>query len=172
LFETFPEIFNKIGAQPTDQSPIEFVRRLASQGRLDGAVTFCAYLLARRDAVWWACGCARALLGHVPQDRGDGLLAAEAWVCEPSNARRQAALEIGTGGDSGNPFTWLALAAGWSGGLLSAHPKAPRPMPPYFTARAIRIAVLISAHALRNDERAALLRECIANAITLAEEGL
>jgi hypothetical protein len=26
-------------------------------------VAFCAYLLPRREAVWWACGCTRSFLG-------------------------------------------------------------------------------------------------------------
>ena len=39
LFETFPELRSKIG-EPTDQCPIGFLTALASQGRLDEAVTF------------------------------------------------------------------------------------------------------------------------------------
>jgi hypothetical protein len=38
---------------------------------------------------------------------------------------------------SSSPLTWLALAAGWSGGPLSAHPKALPPVPPYLTARPV-----------------------------------
>jgi hypothetical protein len=172
LFETFPDLFKKIGGESTDQCPIGFLRRLVSQGKLDAAVAFCAYLLPRREAVWWACGCVRALLGDISQDETHGLLAAEAWVCDPNDERRRAALAIGSDGTSGDPITWLALAAGWSGGLLSAHPKAPRPMPPYLTAHAVRVAVLISAYRLNKDQRAARLRGCIAEAIKLAETGL
>jgi hypothetical protein len=172
MFETFPDLRKKIGAEPTDQCPIGFLTLLVSQGRLDEAVTFCAYLLPRREAVWWACGCARALLGDIARDEAHGLLAAEAWVCDPNDELRRAALAIGNDGESGNPLTWVALAAGWSGGLLSAHPKAPRPMPPYMTARAIRVAVLIAAHRLNKGQRAARLKACIAEGISLAQEGL
>ena len=172
LCEAFPDLLKKIGAEPTDQCPIGFLKALVPQRKLDAAVSFCTYLLPRREAVWWACSCARALLGDIPQDEAHGLLAAEAWVADPNDERRRIALAIGRDGTSGNPLTWLALAAGWSGGLLSAHPKVPRPMPTYLTAHAARVAVLISAYRLNKDQRAARLKACIAEAIELAEEGL
>ncbi len=172
LFESFPEVTKKVSAAPTDQFPIEFLKGLTSQGKLDGAVAFCAYLLPRREAVWWACGCARALLGDIPQNKAGCLLAAETWVYEPDDERRQAALEIGTKGDSNDPLTWLALGAGWSGGMLFAHPTKPIPMPQYMTARAARIAITISALRITKDERPARLQACIADGIKLAEAGL
>ncbi len=172
LFETFPEVAKRINAAPTDQFPIEFLKGLASQGKLDEAVTFCAYLLPRREAVWWACGCARALLGEIPQGQGTSLLAAEAWVCDPDDDHRTTALEIGTKGDSNNPLTWLALAAGWSSGSLVANPAVRAPVPPYMTARTARIAILLSAAKIGGVEREARLRSCIAEGIKLAETGL
>src|SRR5580704_1067728 len=94
LFEAFPEVHKKVKVAPTDQFPIEFLKGLTALGKLDDAVAFCAYLLPRREAVWWACGCARALLGDIPQNEAAGLLGAEAWVYEPDDEHRQAALEI------------------------------------------------------------------------------
>jgi hypothetical protein len=170
LFDTFPETYKKIGAKPTDQFPIDFLKGLVSQGRLDDAVTFCAYLLPRREAVWWACGCVRAHQGDIPQDRAAGLLAAEAWVYEPDEDRRVAALGIGTKGDSNDPMTWLALGAGWSAG--SMHQGAAAPVPPYMTARCTRIAVVLSTRFLKKDERPARLQACIAEGIKLAETGV
>jgi hypothetical protein len=172
LFETFPEVYKKIGEVPNDRSPIEFLKGLSEQGKDNDAVTFCAYLLPRREAVWWACGSARALLGDMPQARAAGLLVAEAWVYEPDEEHRQAALRIGTEGDSDDPLTWLAQGAGWSGGLLFAHPTRTVPMPQYMTARAVRVAVLLSAQHLHGDQRQVRLRACIAQGIELAENGL
>ena len=45
-------------------------------------------------------------------------------------------------------------------------------MPPHLTPQAIRVAVLIAAHRLSKDHRAACLKACIAEGIALAEEGL
>jgi hypothetical protein len=172
LYETFPEVSKKIGIAPTDQFPIDFLKGLVSKGKLDEAVAFCAYLLPRREAVWWACGCTRASLGEIPRDRGACLLAAEAWVYDPDDERRKAALEIATQADSNDPLTWLAFAAGWSGGVLVTFPSVPVPVPTYMTARAARIAVLLSTAKIGKDQRAARLQACIADGIKLAETGL
>src|ERR1700682_4255099 len=83
LFETFPELSQKISAKPSAQFPTKFLQTLVAAGKLEDAVTFCAYLLPRREAVWWACRSARASSGHFAEDRAAALLAAEAWGKEP-----------------------------------------------------------------------------------------
>jgi hypothetical protein len=168
LFDAFPEVSQKISAAPTEQSPIHFLKALSSADQLPDAVTFCAYLLPRRDAVWWACKSVRALSGQIAPDLAAGLLAAEAWVYEPDDEHRQGALELGTNGDIKHPTTWLALAAGWSGGSLASR----APTPPYMTSRAVRVAVLTSVPRIARPERDARLRDCITAGIKLAEEGL
>jgi len=172
LFEAFPGNITGIEAEPTDEFPLEFLRRLASQGKLEDAVSFCAYLLPRREAVWWACRSARALLGTVGDRKAAGLQVAEAWVHEPDAEHMQAARDVGTRGDSDDPMTWLALAAGWSGGMLVSHPKAPVAVPPYMTARAARVAVLLCARSVSPAQRPARIRACIEDGIRLAESGL
>jgi Family of unknown function (DUF6931) len=154
LFDAFPDLYQRVEAKPTDAGPIIFLKSLVSAGKLDDAVAFCAYLLPRREAVWWACGCTRALVGDIPRDRATGLLAAE----------------VGMAGDGNNPSTWLALGAGWSSGSLFT--LVPAPVPPYMTARCTRIAVLLSAISLKADVRSARLKACIAEGIKLAETGL
>jgi hypothetical protein len=172
LFDAFPEVSEKVTAKPTDQSPIVFLKALSSANKLSDAITFCAYLLPRREVVWWACGCVRTLSGDVALERAAGLLAAEAWVYEPDEERRQAALDVGTKGEVTNSMTWLALAAGWTGGFLASNKTKQIPVPQYMTARAARIAVLTSVPKVRKDMRAARLHECILQGIKLGETGL
>jgi hypothetical protein len=172
LFEAFPEVARKIGTAPSDQTPIAFLKRLCCDGKVAEAVTFCAYLLPRREAVWWACGCVRRLLGDLAKDEAHGLLAAEAWVYQPDDERRQAALDFGAGSDRNDAVTWLALAAGWSGGFFKTGRDRHNPVPPYMTARAARIAVLFSASKVGGGERTERLKTCIAEGIRLAENGL
>jgi hypothetical protein len=172
LYETFPKAITRITAEPTDDPPTSFLKKLAEREPIADAVTFCAHLLPRREAVWWACSSARALLGDIPRSRAASLLAAEAWVYQPDDRHRQAALEIGTASNSNDPLTWLALAAGWSGGLIGRHPQRPVQMPTYMTARAARIAVVLSACAVNSDQRVARLQACIAEGIKLAQDGL
>lgn len=172
LFETFPQTVTKLSVGPTDDAPVTFLRNLSASEKLEDAVTFCAYLLPRREAVWWACGCAKSFLDDVAPTRSASLDAAEAWVRVPNEEHRLAALEVGTAGDSDDPLTWLALGAGWAGGTLSSHPKMPVPVPQYLTARAARIAVLLSAQRVKSTERASRIQARIAEGIKLAEAGL
>ena len=172
LFETFPELSQKISAEPSEQFPTKFLQTLVAAGKIEDAVTFCSFLLPRREAVWWACRSARAPSGHIAEDRATALLAAEAWVKEPDDEHRQAALEIGTKGHFDDPLTWVALAAGWAGGfLVSGGPQRSIPMPQYMTARATRTAILISALSVKWDQRPAYLQACVADGTRLAEEG-
>src|SRR5712691_10876502 len=172
LFETFPELSQKISAEPSEQFPTEFLQTLVAAGKIEDAVTFCSYLLPRREAVWWACRCARTPQGKIAEERAAALLAAEAWVKEPDDERRQAALELGTSGHCDDPLTWVALAAGWAGGFLGSGPHHSIPMPQYMTARATHTAILISALNVKRDQRPAYLQACIADGTRLAENGL
>ncbi|HVY57281.1 MAG TPA: hypothetical protein VHA77_05465 [Xanthobacteraceae bacterium] len=172
LLDAFPELTARLAVAPSDESPIAYLNRLSSQDRLEDAVLFCAHLLPRREAVWWACGSLKQLLREVACDQSEGFRVAEAWVYEPSEDNRRKALETGMKGDSADPSTWLSLGAGWSGGMLSSHPKGPVPMPPHMTARAARIAITLGAHRAPEAERAERLRACVTDGTTLAENGL
>ncbi len=172
LYETFPPAVTKLAAEPTHEPPLVFLRNLSAQAKFDDAVAFCAFLLPRREAIWWGCGNARAFLDDIANDRLAVLSAAEDWVHEPDDQHREAALRIGGQADINDPVTWLALGAGWSGGMLSAHPKAPVPMPPEATPRAVRIATLLAARLVMPAERAPRMRARIADAIKLAESEL
>jgi hypothetical protein len=172
LVETFPKSVTKIAAAPTEEQPIVFLEKLSQQHQFEDAVTFCAYLLPRREAVWWACGCARALLGDIAASRAGPVIAAEEWVNIPDDEHRRAALERGTQSDKNDPLSWLALGAGWSGGALLEHPQLSVPMPPYMTPIAARIAVLLSARTVKPDQYIARMRACIIDGIGLAETGL
>ncbi len=158
LFETFPELAAKSQLAPTEDSPVLFLETLLARERFDEAVAFCAHLLPRREAVWWACGTARSFLGDTVTGRSAPLQAAETWVVESNDKNRSSALEIGTRSDQDDPLTWLALGAGWAGGMLSSHPQQPVPMPQYMSARAARIAILLSARNLRPEERRERMR--------------
>jgi uncharacterized protein DUF6931 len=168
LFESFPEALHNIGADPTDDHPITFLKKLTAERRFEHAVTVCAYLLPRREAVWWGCSSARTLLGDKLQADTAPLLAAEAWVQQPSEENRRTALDVGTNADSNAPLTWLALAAGWSSGTFV---PTPIPVPAYMTARAVRAALLISTRSVNLPERPRRLQTCIMEGIRLAETG-
>jgi hypothetical protein len=167
LFETFPEALENIRAEPTDEPPVVFLNRLAAQGKCDQAIEVCAYLLPRREAVWWGCASLRTFLGGGLGD-ASGLAAAEAWVRDPSEENRQIALEVGTRGPSHEPHILLALAAGWSSGTFRG---TPFPFPPFMTSRGVRKALLLGMRSFAVEEQQRLLHSCLSEGIRLAETG-
>jgi hypothetical protein len=172
LFETFPELTKEASLAPGDEIPVAYLKRLLAQDKLEEAINFCAHLLPRREAVWWACGSVRMLLGDIPRDRAACLVAAEQWVERPSEELQKAALKLGNESDSNDALSWLALAAGWAGGVMLAKSDGPVPMPLYLTARAARVAIQLAAVGLQKAERADRLKRCLADGIRLAEKNL
>jgi hypothetical protein len=171
LFDAFPTALDDVEAEPSDEPSLEFLKSLITAGALEKAVAFCAYLLPRREAVWWGCVAMRMLMPHrAPKD--DALLqVAEAWVREPEEERRQAALAAGTDGDRRSPATWVALAAGWSGGSIMPGETSSVPAPHHLTARAVRAAILMAASRIDARQRAERLRNSLEAGLKLAAAG-
>jgi hypothetical protein len=167
VFEAFPSAARDLRAAPTGEPPLAFARSLAQGPTPEDALGFCAYLLPRREAVWWSCQCVRCLTPQPAENELKGLQAAEAWVKAPQDEVRRAALEVGMAGDRNAAATWCALAAGWSGGTMPAagHPV---PVPPHLTAKAVRIAVLTALARVSAGDRAARIGECLEGAVRLA----
>ncbi|HET9903866.1 MAG TPA: hypothetical protein VFQ27_09230 [Xanthobacteraceae bacterium] len=164
LYEAFPTAAEEMDMEPTDQPSLAFVNALVSEGQLVKAVQFLSYLLPRREAVWWACQSVRLLAPQRSNAEDAALAAAENWVKEPEEERRLQALQCGIEGGRQSPSTWLALAAGWAGGI--AMPGVP--FPPYQTPRAARAAIMLAFSQAPADQRQDQLRQCIEQGKRLA----
>jgi hypothetical protein len=169
VFDAFPAAHDDIEAEPTDDPPLVFLRGLVASPTPENGVTFCAYLLPRREAVWWACQCVRALNAIRGEAEEAALEAAEAWVREPEEGLRRAALELGGSGDQSAPSTWLAYAAAWSGGSMTTG-DPPVPAPPHLTAKAVRAAVLMALARVPVKQRRESLGACLKEGMRLAGE--
>jgi hypothetical protein len=167
VFEAFPSVRDDIEVEPSDEAPLVFLKALAQSGTPENAVAFCAYLLPRREAVWWACQCVRALNASRGEAEDAALQAAEAWVQEPEEDARRLALQLGSDGNQGAPATWLAYAAAWSGGSMRTE-EPPVPAPPYLTAKAVRAAVLMALARVPVTQRRASLSTCLNEGMRLA----
>lgn len=166
VFESFPSAHEAVTMPPTAEHPLAFLARLAKGPAPAEAIGFCAFLLPRREAVWWALQAVRAMQQQGTQD--PGLAAAEAWVREPGDGTRFAALKLAQAGDRASPGTWVAWAAGYSGGsMVESHAV---PCPPDLTAKLTRIAVLNAINRLPSRERGNALRNCIEACIRLTED--
>jgi hypothetical protein len=109
----------------------------------------------------------RALGAASNKDEEKILAIAEAWVHEPEEEQRTAALESGMEGDRSAPTTWAALAAAWAGGSLVLGDQ-PVPAPPHLTAKAVRAAVLTALARVNVRERAERLKACLDGGMRLA----
>lgn len=165
VFDAFPTAGEDIGTAPGEEGPWAFAEALLESPTPEDAVGFCAYVLPRREAVWWACQCVRMVPSAIAGGDEEAIVAAEDWVRTPDEERRRAALRAGMSRERRSAATWLLLAAGWAGGSMieGEHPVA---APGHLTAKAARAAVLIGlAHAPR--ERPGRLRAFVDAAIRL-----
>ncbi len=99
--------------------------RCSPRARPSTALVFLAHLLPRREAVWWGCQCVSAVLGAAAKD--EGLRLALLWVRDPDETLRREALAFSQAGDLRAATSWLARAAGYSGGSISAPDQPPTP---------------------------------------------
>jgi hypothetical protein len=110
----------------------------------------------------------RAVSGAKPDD---ALLAAEAWVRDPEETTRRAALDLGWSRDAGIATTWLALAAGQSGGSITpegAYPVAP---PPQATALDVKAGIVLAIAQGPAPGQSAWTAACVEAGIRFASGG-
>lgn len=142
VFEAFPDL-NYIATRPADDiEPLNHARALLGSSRSSDAVPFISHMLPRREAVWWAAQCVRALIGAGATD--DALRAAEIWVRTPEDDNRRAALSAASDSDRRKATTWLAFAAGWSGGSVLPADQKPVPPPAGACAMAANTAIMMA----------------------------
>jgi len=168
VFEAFPAVLGEISIVPADETSVEFARKLLAAERGFDAVAYVACLLARREAVWWGCQCVRALADN---KSNDALLAAEAWVREPEESTRRAALKLGAVGNMRVATTWLALAAGHSGGSVAPVDSPPVGASPDASAVNVKVAILVAAVKKPLPDQPDWIGACVEAGIRFAEGG-
>lgn len=150
-------------------APADYLDALMSGGQLPDAVRLLALALPKREAIWWACRCARAA-GPAPSSAASGALAAaEAWVAEPTEDRRRAAFPAAEAAQFGTPAGCAALAVFLSGGSLAPPEITAVPPAEDLTGKTVAGAVLL-ASVLTEPERASeKYRVFLADGLAIAE---
>lgn len=106
------------------------LERLAEEGFRLEAVRVLAHALPPRGAVWWGWGCAKQAAGdEVPNEVRVCLEATEAWLAEPTDARRRAAGAVGNEAKDASPASMAAMAVFLAEGSTSP-PELPHADPP------------------------------------------
>jgi hypothetical protein len=129
-----------------DLSPAQYLAVLMEQNLCLDAIRFLAHALPKREAVWWACCCARWAHGSENTAAVTAALqAAEKWVAEPNEDNRRAAMPAAQAAGLDKPAGCAAVACFWSGGSL-APPNLPV-VPPgeHLTAHGVAGAVMLAA---------------------------
>ncbi|GAA0264126.1 hypothetical protein GCM10009126_32300 [Rhodanobacter caeni] len=127
-----------------DMAPLAAVQLLLDAGEVPEALKLLARLLPKRYAVAWLCQCARDQPLAV-EDRAGAVLA-EAWVRDPDEDNRRAALDFASAGEYRSLGAWIAASAGWSGGSLApATQEVAVPPADHLTARAVVAAINLMA---------------------------
>lgn len=131
---------------PEGVTPAAFLQQLISGSLLNDAVQFLAFALPKREAVWWACLCARSeLRDPAPPPILAALEAAEAWVYKPTEENRRTAMQRAQETKFDAPGVWAAVAAFWSGASLAPADLPAVPPAPYLTGVAVAGAVSLAA---------------------------
>src|SRR3954471_5602169 len=74
-----------------DLTPRQFLALLEKKQQFPDGARFVANALPKREAVWWACQCARLVLDpEAPEVQLAAIEGAEAWAADPSEERRRA----------------------------------------------------------------------------------
>jgi len=105
------------------------------------------------------------MIDRFDADEEKALTFAEAWVEEPDEPLRRKALALGNMSNPRAATTWLALAAGWSGGSIVPAELGQVIAAPEQTARAVRVALFIALSRMVNDARDKVMTVCLEDGI-------
>lgn len=173
LFAQIPEIAEDLTARPngSGQDPIAFIEALLASPVPEEAVTFAAYVLPRRHSVWWGHECLRHVAAMLSETDQEMLALAAAWVGEPNEDTRYAALDAAMEAPVKSPGVWIAMGAGWSGGSMVPKDYQPVAPPPFLTARAVNGGILSILALTDRKQRPARLTEFVQMALQIARGG-
>lgn len=94
----------------------DFLDKLMSNNMYMDAITLLSHSLPKREAVWWACICAKKHQEDVDDELfTQSIEAAEKWVYDPTEKNRRVAEFYAEKGKYETAASWAAAAAFWSG---------------------------------------------------------
>lgn len=151
-------------AAPPEAEPVlagcvhvpDAIERLAAAGFLLEAAKLTAHALPKREAVWWACMCARHTAPTDQAALAELCSAAETWVRKQSDESRRAAFEMAQAMGLATPEAWAAVGAFWAGDSMAPVGQPKVPPPGHLCGTAIAGSVNLAAvrdHPVRRDAR-------------------
>ena len=160
-FLALPEIAEDIEARPGGQSSLQFLDELRRSAVPEDAITFCAYVIPVREAVWWGHQCVLHSKYSMTAHEQDVLDLVEQWVADTSERSRYAVMDRASPLHPRTPAVWVGLGAAWSGGSLTAPDQPATPPAPHFTPRALNAGVLGALALVGHQERRRVLSDFV-----------
>jgi len=145
--------------------------RIVEAGMMADAARFMAHALPKREAVWWACMCARATEPEAPQPDAEALVAAEAWVRKPEEEFRRAAMAAAEAAGFRSPEAWAAVGAFWSGGSMAPQGQPVVPPADHLTGVAVAGSVSLAAVRRAPEKAEATLGRFVQSGLDIAAGG-
>ncbi len=148
------------------------VAALRAAGDLPNAARLMAFALPKREAVWWACMCVRAVPGAATsEDDQKALEGAIQWVYRPTDETRRAAFAHAQAADFQTPEAWAGVAAFWSRDSIAPAGQATVPPAPNLPGTAVAGAVALAAVRTTPERRGARLERFLDAAADIAGGG-
>ncbi|VAW59623.1 hypothetical protein MNBD_GAMMA11-2254 [hydrothermal vent metagenome] len=153
--------------------PAEYIQILTDNEHYQDAVTFLAHALPAREAVWWACVCARHHIDNADEKYQVGLKAAEAWVYDNSEENRRVCEKHAENGEYSTVASWVCAAVFWSGGSIAAADEPVMEVMPYIYAHAVAGSIVsaVSFSQPEPEEITERYKEYIKHGINIANGG-
>lgn len=153
----------------SDMRPEKYIQALTSADKWPDAVKVMAHALPKREAVWWACICARNMeVLAKNKEEALALKAAEKWVYKPTEENRRKAFLQAQKGDAPSVGTLSSLAAACSGGKLSLGEGQSADLDDSAVPQIVSTVVIISATEKEADQTNQILNSFLQKGIDIA----
>lgn len=158
LYAAIPQLSELTLLRPEPgEEALEFLGRLRSSATPEEAITFTAFAVQPKIAIWWAHECLRSLPQSLsPLDRAM-MEKVGLWIGRPETEIRHEIMREALWAPAQSPGVFLALAVGWSGGSIA--PNDPAPVAAHRAPRAINRAVLSCLATVELSRRSAVLSQ-------------
>lgn len=151
---------------------LEALDALINAGHLVEASRLMGHAMPHREAVWWACMCARHTSPmDLPVADAAALESTELWVRKPTDENRRTAFALAQEAGFGTPEAWSGVAAFWSGNSMSPVDQPLVPPASYLTGKAVAGSVGLSAVRTRPLQQMKRLQLFLASAYDIASGG-
>ncbi len=155
-----------------ETTPEEYINKLIENEYFADSIIFLAHGLPKREAIWWACLCAKVVTDKdTKADDLASLTMAEKWVYEPDDKKRRMCGTLAEKGEYKTAQNWAAAAVFWSGGSITKEDEPAMEPAPYLYAHAVSGAILNAIGMSDTDDIDIQFQEFIKHGLNIADGG-